>query len=151
MLRRCRARRRAQRGWTLIEACVAAALAAILAAIAFPSFDAQILKSRRADAIAALFRVQMAEERWRANQPRYGSLAEIGAPSRSSAGHYAIAVTATSATSYELLASAQGAQQRDDACRHLKLSMIGSDVMQASGPDAAVSNPDALNRRCWSQ
>ena len=42
-------------------------------------------------------------------------------------------------------------QQRDADCRHLKLAMVGSDVVQASGPDAAVSNPDALNRRCWSQ
>jgi len=145
------ARRSAQRGWTLLEASVAAALAAILAAIAFPSFDAQIAKSRRADAIAALFRTQMAQERWRANQPRYGPLAEIGAPARSSSGHYAIAVIATSDTTYELLATAQGRQQRDAECRHLKLAMVGSDVVQASGPDAAVSNPDALNRRCWSQ
>lgn len=143
-------RRAAQRGWTLLEACVAAAVAAVLAAVAFPSFEAQIVKSRRADAIAALFRTQMAQERWRANQPRYGSLAEIGAPPRSSAGHYAIAVTASSETSYELLATAQGRQQRDGECRHLKLAMIGSDVVHASGPDAAASNPDAVNRRCWS-
>lgn len=151
MLIHRRARRHAQRGWTLLEACVAAALAAVLAAIAFPSFEAQVAKSRRADAIAALFRTQMAQERWRANQPRYGSLAEIGAPTRSSAGHYTIAVTATSETTYELLATAQGRQQRDAECRNLKLAMIGADVVQASGPDLAVSNPDALNRRCWSQ
>jgi len=151
MLNRRPSPHRAQHGWTLIEACAAAAIAAILAAIAYPSFDAQITKSRRADAIAALFRTQLAQERWRANQLRYGSLAEIGAPSQSSAGHYAIAVTASSETSYELLASAQGRQQRDADCRNLKLAMVGSDMVQASGPDASTSNPDAANRRCWSQ
>src|SRR4029079_15405109 len=34
------------RGWTLIETSLAAALAAIVAAIAFPSYEAQIVKTR---------------------------------------------------------------------------------------------------------
>jgi len=138
-----------QRGWTLIETSLAAALAAIVAAIAFPSYEAQIVKTRRADAIGALFRVQMAQERWRANQPRYGSIDEIGAPARSSGGYYALAVTSSSENGYEILASAQGRQDRDADCRHLKLAMRGADLVQASGPDVAAANPDALNRRCW--
>jgi len=126
------------------------ALLALLAAIALPSLRAHIDKSRRADAIAALFQAQLAQERWRANQPAYGTLAEIGVSPQSSAGHYTIEVTAAGAGGYELLATARGVQARDAACRHLRLAMTGANLVQASGPDPAASNPDAINRRCWS-
>jgi type IV pilus assembly protein PilE len=134
----------------MLEAVFGIALFALLATIALPSLRAQIDKSRRADAIAALFQAQLAQERWRANQPAYGTLAQIGVPAQSGAGHYDIAVTATSASGYELLASARGVQSRDTTCRYLRLAMAGANLTQSSGPDAAASNPDAENRRCWS-
>ena len=142
--------RRGTRGQTLLEAMLGLALLALLAASALPSLRAQIDRSRRADAITALFQAQLAQERWRANQSAYGTLADIGVAPQSSAGHYVIAVTAASATGYELLASARGVQLRDEACRHLRLAMAGANLLQASGPDPATSNPDAVNRRCWS-
>jgi type IV pilus assembly protein PilE len=134
----------------MLEAVLGLALFALLATIALPSLRAQIDRSRRADAITALFQAQLAQERWRANQPAYGTLAEIGVPRQSGSGHYDIAVTATSATGYEILASARGVQSRDAACRYLRLAMAGANLTQSSGPDAAASNPDAENRRCWS-
>ena len=137
-------------GYTLLEVTLGIALLSLLATLALPSLRAQIDKSRRADAIAALFQAQLAQERWRANQPAYGTLADIGMPAQSPAGHYALAVTAASATGYELLASARGVQARDAMCRHLRLAMVGAQLMQSSGPDPSASNPDAVNRRCWS-
>jgi type IV pilus assembly protein PilE len=138
------------RGFSLLEAMVGVALAAILATIALPSLRAQIDKTRRVDAITALYQAQLAEERWRANRPSYGTLAEIGVAAQSGSGHYAIEVTAVSATGYEILASARGVQQRDAACRHLRLAMAGSNLVHASGSDPAVTNPSDVNRRCWS-
>jgi len=137
-------------GFTALELLVAVAMVSVLASIAYPSFRAQLDRTRRADAIAALISVQMAQERWRANQPGYGSLAEIGVAPVSSAGHYTIAVTTAAASSYELLASAQGAQLHDTECRHLRLSVSGANFAYASGPDPSVTNPAPINRRCWS-
>src|SRR4029453_16218851 len=65
------------RGHTMLEALFGIALLALLAAVALPSLRAQVEKSRRADAMAALFQAQLAQERWRANQPAYGSLTQI--------------------------------------------------------------------------
>jgi type IV pilus assembly protein PilE len=58
-----------------LELLIAVIVAGILAAIALPSFMAQIRASRRADAVATLSLIQQAQERWRANCPCYaGSL-----------------------------------------------------------------------------
>lgn len=66
---------RAARGFTLVELLIAVIVAGVLAAIALPSFMAQIRASRRAEAIATLSLIQQAQERWRANCPCYaGSL-----------------------------------------------------------------------------
>jgi type IV pilus assembly protein PilE len=137
-------------GFTAIELLITVAIASVLAAIAYPSFRGSIDKGRRADAIGALMLAQLAQERWRANQTAYGNLGDIGVATTSSAGHYQLQVTSSSATGYELLASATGVQQRDTDCRHLRLAMVGADVLYASGPDVSVANPSDLNRRCWS-
>ena len=142
---------RASAGFTLIETLVAMAITAVLSSVAYPSFEGQLQRARRADAQMSLMLVQLAEERWRANGRAYADLADIGAPSRSTAGHYALQVTATDALGYEVLASATGAQARDAQCRHMKLSMVGGNPAYTSGPDASVANADAANRKCWSR
>jgi type IV pilus assembly protein PilE len=61
-----------------LELLIAVIVAGILAAIALPSFMAQIRASRRADAVATLSLIQQAQERWRANCPCYaGSLTNV--------------------------------------------------------------------------
>ena len=137
-------------GFTLIELMIAVAIAGVLSSIAYPSFREQIAKSRRADAIVALATAQLAQERWRANQAAYGDLSDIGVASLSSAGHYALQVVASTASSYAILATARGAQDRDAQCRNLRLGVAGANFVYASGPDSTVANPTALNRRCWS-
>lgn len=137
-------------GFSLLELLVALAVAGVLASIAYPTFAAQVTKARRIDAIVALSAAQMAQERWRAQKSSYGDLADIGVASLSSAGHYALRITASSAAGYAIVATAQGAQAGDTDCRHLRLEVAGNQLGHASGPDATVANPAALNRRCWS-
>jgi type IV pilus assembly protein PilE len=142
--------RRAAAGFTLIEMLVAASVASVLSSIAYPSFQGTLHKARRADALVALMQVQAAQERWRANHRAYGSLAEIGAPTTSSAGHYTLELLTADEDRYEVVAVATGSQAGDKACRHLKLTLDSATVTQASGADALVANAKAANRRCWS-
>jgi type IV pilus assembly protein PilE len=136
-------------GFTLIELLTVVAMVATLAAVALPGFEGQLQRARRADALVAMVHVQVAQERWRGNGARYGSLAEIGSPALSASGHYQLAVRASHADGYDLLASAIGSQARDTRCRHLALVVDGANVAYASGSDVSVGNPAPVNRACW--
>ena len=140
---------RAQRGFTLIELMVTVSIAGILSSIALPSFERQLQKARRTDVLLATMQVQAAQERFRSNAASYGSLAEIGMPASSTAGHYTLQIGAYSTDGYEVRAAATGAQTRDVACRHMRLTATGMNLTYASGPDASVGNPAAANRKCW--
>lgn len=61
------------RGFTLVELCLVLALAGVLAAVAWPSYQVQLQRSRRADAVAALLRVQIAQESHRAHHGLYAA------------------------------------------------------------------------------
>jgi type IV pilus assembly protein PilE len=137
-------------GFTLIEMLIAVSVASVLSSIAYPSFQGVLHKARRSDALVALMQVQAAQERWRANHRSYATLAEIGVPASSSAGHYTLQVLSADDDAYEVVAVATGGQAHDAACRHLKLRLESATVTHLSGPDALVSNPRAANRRCWS-
>ncbi len=138
----------AQRGFTLIELMITVSIAGILSSVALPSFENQLQKARRSDVLLAAMQVQAAQERFRSNAASYGGLAEIGVPATTTARHYTLQIAAYSAEGYELLAAAAGAQARDAACRHMKLTATGMNLSYASGPDATLANPVDANRKC---
>lgn len=142
--------RRRSLGFTLIETMVATAISAVLSSIAYPSFQAQVHKARRGDALLAIQQVQMAQERWRANHAGYASLAQLGLASVSPSGHYAIDVSGVGAHAYQVGALASGTQAGDLACRSIRLGVDGANATHASGTDATSANPEAPNRACWS-
>jgi type IV pilus assembly protein PilE len=146
----CTARKRSSQGFTLIELMLVMAVAGILSGVAYPSFMGQLQKIRRADALVALLQVQAAQERWRSNNPSYGSSVQLGLSATSSAGHYAIRIDAASELGYEVLAAAQGVQAHDAPCRYLRLRSDGGNLVQTSGADVDTSNPASANRQCWS-
>jgi type IV pilus assembly protein PilE len=137
------------RGFTLVELMIGVAITGVLTSVALPSFEGQLQRARRSDALVSVLNVQLAQERYRSNSDRYGSLADIGSPATSAARHYQLQTLSADADGYELLATATGLQARDAACRHLRLRTVGMNRSYASGPDASTTNPADLNRRCW--
>lgn len=132
-------------GFTLIELMVVVAIVAILAAIAIPAYTDQVRKGRRSEAISELSRLQMGQERWRADHSAYGTLNEAGGSSPLPSGYYTIAASAPSGTcasgtvasnanSFAFTATAAGAQFSDARCATLKLTSLCSVVSKTSTP-----------------
>ena len=138
-------------GFTLIETLVTVAIAGVLSSVAYPSLEGQVMRARRSDALVALLQAQLAQERFRANNASYGSLADAGDVGRTPAGHYRIAVVSSDTAGFELLASAVAGQARDSRCRHLRLALADATLTYASGSDATTTNGADANRACWSR
>lgn len=114
-------------GFTLVELCVVLAVGGVLAALAWPSFQSQLQRGRRADAVAALMRVQMAQESHRANHGLYAAQlgALRGAAARSGEGWYDIELHATGGAQYEARAVARAGSPAaaDHDCAQLVLQV----------------------------
>lgn len=134
------ARTRRSNGFTLFELVLVVAIVAILAAIALPSYQNQMRKARRADAITAVTAVQLAEEKFRASNTAYGTLANLGfaSPYPSMDGYYSVALSgpdgsgAPTATGYQVTATvvAGTAQASDTACPAIVLTVNGGATTQ---------------------
>ena len=139
-----RARARHCRGFTLVELMVAVTLACLLAGMAYPSFQSSASRARRIDAVAALTRVQIAQENFRANNGSYSQhLAGLrGAASpRSEAGAYDISLSNVSGEGYLATATARsdGPQAADDECARLTVNLSGG--FSERGPTQRCWNP----------
>jgi type IV pilus assembly protein PilE len=142
-----------QRGFTLIELMIVLAAVGVLALIAFPSYMDSVRKSRRADAMAGLTRLQQLQERYRGNQPAYAAtVASLPGPpsSESPERHYTLAVDAFDSASYTLSATAKSSspQYADTKCRRITVTMSNG-VITTTSFDAADVRDDANANRCW--
>jgi type IV pilus assembly protein PilE len=132
---------RRARGMTLVDLTLVLAVTGVLGAVAIPSYQTQIAKSRRADAIAALTRVQLTQEQFRSHHGSYAlALSGLrGTAPTSPAGHYDVALLAPHAGGYTARARPRDAALHDPACPELTLTV---DEGQATfGPSA----------RCWNR
>lgn len=116
-----------EKGFTLVELSIVLFISAILATIMFSTYSGHVRKSRRVDAKQTLQTIQLEQERYRTNHSTYGSLANIGAATKSSNGYYNLSVSGTSATAYTITATATGSQTSDKengtSCTPLILTM----------------------------
>lgn len=115
-------------GFTLIELLITLAILAIIIAIAYPSYSAYMLKSKRIEAIQTLYKMQLAQEDWRISHPTYtSSAADLISPASTSQYSFEAAV---SGGDYTLSAIAKDGQKHDKAgttlCSPLTLTRSGS-------------------------
>ena len=141
------------KGFTLIELMIVVAIVAIITAIALPSYQNYARKGRRADGLDALLFYQAQQEKWRASNVDYATLAELNcaAPCMSDRGFYTITVTAGgdgNATGYQLQAVGTAVQNGDTEdgvpCTTLVLTV------NAANPRGVKGRAGALNdATCW--
>jgi len=128
-------------GFTLVEVTIAATVAAVLASIALPSYRSQQLRAGRVDAVAALTRLQAAQEQHRGLHGLYASQLRSlrGVAATSPQGRYGVVLASVSAEGYRATATAlpDGPQAADHDCAELTLDVERG--FTRSGPSA----------RCW--
>jgi type IV pilus assembly protein PilE len=112
-----------------------------------------VRKSRRADAMAGLVRLQQLQERYRGDQPAYAlTVASMpgGPSSESPERHYTLSVDAANSASYTLSATAKSSspQYADTKCRRITVTMSNG-VITTTSFDAADVRDDANANRCW--
>ncbi len=136
--------RREAGGFTLVEVLTVCAVAGVLAAVAWPSFQAQWRQAQRSDGVAALQQLQQAQEQYRAHHGLYAdTLAPLqGVPQgRSAQGHYSLRLQRTEGEAYVAQAEAlpDSPQAGDSACRMLTLHV--NQGFAQRGPSS----------RCWNR
>jgi type IV pilus assembly protein PilE len=135
------------KGFTLIELLIAVAIIGIIAAVALPSYNASLQKTRRADVYSALTKGAMMQQRYYTNHNKFSaSMADLGGTT-SEEGYYTISVDVSACTDSCFTLSATPvvgkSQDSDETCWTMTLSQTGQ---KQSKTKAGVVNP---SKTCW--
>ena len=121
------------KGFSLIELMVVLAIIGILGAIAYPSYDAYMKKSRRADGKIGLQEMADRQERFYLQNNTYTTIAANVGGTATDENYYGLSIDAADVNSFTLRATAvAGGPQANDTttnhgdCTVLQLSATGA-------------------------
>jgi len=130
------------RGLTLIELMITLLVLGVLTAIAIPSYNSHLIKSRRADGKALLYLAAQREQQFFTTNNAFTATVGTGGldmTTSSVEGYYTLTVAAT-ATTYTLTATRVAPQTDDTLCGDLTLNHLGAKGMSGGTLSADV---------CW--
>ena len=140
-----------ERGVTLIELVVVAAVIAILSMVAIPSYRSHVLRAHRTEARAVLLALATAQEKFHLVCQRYAAeldpeqepdcdAARLAFPTRSERSLYSVRITSADASSWTAESLPAGAPQVADLdCQVFELASTGRKrARDAAGKDSAL-------------
>ncbi|MDH3532294.1 MAG: type IV pilin protein [Gammaproteobacteria bacterium] len=129
-------------GVTLVELMIVVVIVGILAAVAYPSYQDQVRKTRRADGKSVLLQTAQQLERCYTRFSSYNNAAcAVTFPIDSPEGYYVVnPVGVVGASAFTLSAAPQGAQVSDTKCGTLRLTSTG--IQGSQGADTDTNS-------CW--
>lgn len=135
-------------GFTLLELMIVVAVIAILAAIAIPSYIEHIRKGKRAEAVQAIGDIQLRQERWRADNPSYGTLDQLTGNAANSTSYngalrnYSIGISGNTGSTYVITATRKGDLAADPKCANF--------VLRVGSLCDGTAEPGGLQHKCMS-
>jgi type IV pilus assembly protein PilE len=147
---------RRSRGFTLIELMIVVTIISILAAIAYPSYQNSVRKSRRADAKGVVLQASQWMERFYTTNNRYPTPAEFNAnslftksPLEGGPQAYTITVVRPTPNTFTLSATPIGPQTSDTDCGTLSLRQTGVKCILAGTKCSNVPADQQAVGGCW--
>jgi type IV pilus assembly protein PilE len=124
-----------QLGFTLIEVMIVVAIVGILAAIALPSYQSHVLKTRRITAAACLSEFSLQMERQHSTAMSYVVALPTLSCTTDLSGFYtfAFATAEPTASTFKIEATPTGAQTSDTKCDTISINHLGVKTKSGTG------------------
>ena len=128
------------KAFSLIELLIVLIIITVLATLSVVSYQAYVLRSYRAEAVATLLHLANKQEQYYANTGVYSSsFNELGSNAAVLAPRYQLTIILSQqGHRYELIAEASGTQLKDTECLRLTFNHFGQ-----------RNNNEPENRHCW--
>ncbi len=131
----------AVRGVTLIEMVIVVAILMLVAALVYPNYADRALRAKRVDAKSALLSAAAEQEKFFLRNNEFATTLDQLGITETDNDYYLLTLNRDTPTTYEITATAQGAQANDTKCETFTINQIGQRTATGDSVDS--------NKKCW--